>query len=358
MARSSALLWFASLAARLGGVASIRAPLPEDARCPALAECPQLPVAVCGDRCACPACPILNEPQGPGCGMHGCVYYVEEFAVIANNSVYRMSDLVHHSGTRWRVDSTSILCMPRFRGTLMRDLLTKTSTYDGKRLADLKTTVMEERVMGINEGRQGYACTTGESGAATGRGLMLATSEQQLEGLAYLVAERAESGRCGGARSTDLVVSLRMGDVRPNVTAVQLAVEQALEQASSVVTIARSQKPHTTPPEAQIGRVLFNGILHYGGYSHVPKASRQSVETNIAVVRQLEAWVRSKGLLSAVRSVPDADDDLCFLALSRNVVGGFRGYARLVAQVRRLLPTKLSAGLVSIYGDDIESRLF
>ena len=43
-------------------------------------------------------------------------------AVVDGGSVYRISELVQHRGAQWRAGSVAILCNPRFRGTLMREV--------------------------------------------------------------------------------------------------------------------------------------------------------------------------------------------------------------------------------------------
>lgn len=52
-------------------------------------------------------------------------------AVLEKNSVYRMHDLLVHSGARFRRDSISVLCEPLYRGTLLREVLATTSFLDG-----------------------------------------------------------------------------------------------------------------------------------------------------------------------------------------------------------------------------------
>ena len=52
-------------------------------------------------------------------------------AVLEKNSVYRMHDILVHSGVRFRRDSVSVLCEPMYRGTLLRNVLATTSLVDG-----------------------------------------------------------------------------------------------------------------------------------------------------------------------------------------------------------------------------------
>ena len=44
-----------------------------------------------------------------------------------------MHDVLIHSGVRFRRDSISVLCEPTFRDTLLREVLTSTTTIDGGR---------------------------------------------------------------------------------------------------------------------------------------------------------------------------------------------------------------------------------
>ena len=47
-------------------------------------------------------------------------------AVVDGSSVYRISYLVQHRGSQWRAGSVAILCNPRFRGTLVREVRPRT----------------------------------------------------------------------------------------------------------------------------------------------------------------------------------------------------------------------------------------
>ena len=55
----------------------------------------------------------------------------DKLSVLEKNSVYRMHDILVHSGIRFRRDSISVLCEPLYRGTLLRDVLVTTSLVDG-----------------------------------------------------------------------------------------------------------------------------------------------------------------------------------------------------------------------------------
>lgn len=53
-----------------------------------------------------------------------------QLAVLKSNPTYRVKDVLDISGTRYRLDSMTILGEPRYRGTLLRETLIRTSKYD------------------------------------------------------------------------------------------------------------------------------------------------------------------------------------------------------------------------------------
>ena len=58
-----------------------------------------------------------------------------KLAVLEKNSVYRVHDLLLHSGVRFRQDSVTVLCEPAFRNTLLREVLTTTTTIEVSNVA-------------------------------------------------------------------------------------------------------------------------------------------------------------------------------------------------------------------------------
>ena len=75
-----------------------------------------------------------------------------KLAVLEKNSVYRMHDLLIHGGVRFRRDSISVLCEPTFRNTLLREVLTSTTTIDGGRPLTARGSVLEALVSERSDG--------------------------------------------------------------------------------------------------------------------------------------------------------------------------------------------------------------
>ena len=51
--------------------------------------------------------------------------------MLERNSWYRFGDIVNTKGHRYRLDSATILCEPRYRSSLLRQMLFRTALLDG-----------------------------------------------------------------------------------------------------------------------------------------------------------------------------------------------------------------------------------
>ena len=65
------------------------------------------------------------------------VDHIEGVAVLDHNSHYRFSDIIRSEGNRYRYDSVTVLCEPRYRNTLLREALLRSSHLNGAPLAEL-----------------------------------------------------------------------------------------------------------------------------------------------------------------------------------------------------------------------------
>lgn len=95
-----------------------------------------------GSSCACSTSCSTGYNTSAACaeGLRACasrVDRIEGIAVLEGNSVYRVGDVLGLNGARYRLDSTSILCEPRYRATLLRRVLVSTSTLNGRPTGEL-----------------------------------------------------------------------------------------------------------------------------------------------------------------------------------------------------------------------------
>lgn len=285
-------------------------------------ECPVVPAPGCRWGCACSACPLLDPLASRQCSasIQACADDIPRvepgLALLANNSVYRLSDLVHQEGYKWRSDSVTVLCDPMYRDTVLREFLSALSSIDGSSLQSLSASELESSVASLSEGGPGYACTTGERGTSS---LVFKWPKDDASStIASIVRRRLNEGLCERSTEEELVVNLRMGDRVPVYEKVAKAVDGRLARDSS------------------IKRIVFNGVLHFGGYMKYV-ATDDSIQENVDVAKRLLKRYKSRGLEAVLRSNPDADADLCYLASAPKLIKGKFGFATLVHEVRNAL---------------------
>eukprot|EP00408_Alexandrium_pacificum_P016832 CAMPEP_0171188020 /NCGR_PEP_ID=MMETSP0790-20130122/17617_1 /TAXON_ID=2925 /ORGANISM="Alexandrium catenella, Strain OF101" /LENGTH=375 /DNA_ID=CAMNT_0011653091 /DNA_START=44 /DNA_END=1171 /DNA_ORIENTATION=- len=287
--------------------------------------CEAVPTAGCRTlKCSCPACPSPGEDTISGCSdaIEACSPFIKRIksvSVFETNSRYRMSDLLSHHGKRWRVDSFAIMCDPKFRNTLLRDVLRETSNLGGAdgvgpdaSLANLSDGELEQLVGRNYEGPPGYSCVVGETGA--GR-LQFGTSEEQIAVLARLIASRYQRGLCERAEPSDVVVYVRLGDARRHEDAIVDAVWGMVNSTKG------------------IKRIVFSGVAHYPGYGPWVVNDR-SVAGSVELMYKLTARFKLRGFDTAMRSEPSADKDMCYMATARHLALGGSNFGTLVGKVR------------------------
>jgi len=119
-------------------------------------------------------------------------------AVLPSNPTYRVKDILGANGARWRIDLMTILGEPRYRGTLLRETLIRTATWDrwgnGTQVLLHTLTPMEvENVIQSNsdvEGQQpGTAYLVGYGG---GNGITLSQKDANYAAFGSLLTEMYE----------------------------------------------------------------------------------------------------------------------------------------------------------------------
>lgn len=154
-------------------------------------------------------------------------------AVLSSNPTYRLKDILFVIGNRYRLDSMTILGEPRYRGTLLRETLVRTSTYDkwgNGTMVSLHSSLSPDEVEAMVQTRSdvegqppGTAYMDGREG---GNGIYLADRDDTIPTFAGLLKQMYEEGRCEGVVGPDygggaeqqvredqpLIVSYRMGD--------------------------------------------------------------------------------------------------------------------------------------------------
>ena len=170
-------------------------------------------------------------------------------AVMEFNTVYRLDDILRHHGDYYRRDTVSILCDPAFRGTLLRSVLRNTTLIHGKPVPNNMPEEDLEAVVGATgEGAgPGYAFAGGLTGPS---GIELAPEEEQLEKYYYELRARYQLGRCETSAPDELVVPLRLGDLRSDAASVRSRIDATLEKYEC--------------HERRIRKAVVMGVLHYG----------------------------------------------------------------------------------------------
>jgi len=284
--------------------------------------CPGVPMASCsgdfaGARCACPACPALDDEVNASCtdaidSCKGVLRKVQGLYVMEDNSVYRVSDLMNHKGKKWRSDSLAVMCNPRFRNTFLREVLRETTQVSGRPAAYLDDPDLEKAVRSQPEGPERHSCAVGETGSG---GVRLAKPWKLIETLAHYIAKRHRSRSFQTALGHELVVNVRLGDYTHPWEQIVAAVERAAAQASGIT------------------RIVFSGVLHYGGYgTYVANAS--SIAESVRLMHDLMRHFERENYTTVLRSEPSADRDLEYMTTAPNLAIGGLGFAQLVQKIR------------------------
>ena len=311
------------------------------------AETEQLMDIKSGAACACSSKCKTGAPAKCTEALDICtrnVDHLEGVAVLDHNSHYRFSDIIWAQGDRYRYDSVTMLCEPRYRKTLLREVLLKSSHLNGAPLAELcgsaapSSTACGEAVEAAvaqtaepHPSQVGWALLEGKRGAS---GITLSSGDTRMAALSSALATKSRTGECFKAPLNTLVVPVRMGDVLcedPETGKKPPGIENLVSSAKELIAkLADSGHPVT--------HVRYSGVMHYGSnevggwYERTPTCdvnNRQYVQT-------LLARSKARGLPGvSLHSEVGADEDLCTLAYSpRVLIHGNSGFPHLVQQLR------------------------
>ena len=230
-------------------------------------------------------------------------------AILAENKVYRIKDILAQRGSDWRSDSISILCEPRYRGTLLRMTLMDTSQMAGSPLKGLDDDALEAAVRSRFEGRPGHALRVGRTGPST---ITLGTMRANFHAYVQHLQKLHASKRCDAAAADELAIVMRLGDQAPETA------KGWMQKADQYLKSSR----------AKLRKAVVCAVLHYdpdgndlhtgiAPFLHTDRKDQRSFQ----LIDELIAHLRSRGLETRVRSNPDVDGDMCFYVFSPHVVG-------------------------------------
>lgn len=279
-----------------------------------------------GAACACSAKCDTGAPANCSEALESCRPYVEQIegvAVLEHNSHYRLSDITNALGLRYRYDSVTVLCEPRYRKTLLRDALVRSSFLDGVPLANLcgneppRSTAcgqaVERAISERAEPKPGWANLQGASGESN---LTLSTGGEKEAALASALSGKLHRGGCQKAPKSTLVVSVRMGDVLCDDPRVQ-------KHATKIMSLVNEVKAYINRSVDVITHVRFSGVMHYGSneIAGLYMRTKQCDFNNRHFVQTLLQAADFHGLPGVrLQSEVDADSDLCTFVYSPHVL--------------------------------------
>lgn len=234
-------------------------------------------------------------------------------AILEDNEVYRVSDVVGRGGSKWRIDAIRVLCNARYRGTLLRAALEAHSLYKG---APVRRGVEEHGPGWLEDTLAATAPTEAFKGVTGPSGITLGRTRELKATFVSLLRDRYEQGACEVAADTELVLHPRLGDteIRSNARGKE-SNQELLRQVRRYIARFPS-----------ITGVVINVVLNFGP---VPwKKRRNGIPIFTYTQEQEDAavgWVsgfledlQEANINARVRSQPIADDDICFLVFSKH----------------------------------------
>ena len=255
--------------------------------------------------------------------------------VLEKNTVYRVGDIVHHTGIKWRRDSIAILTQPEFRKLLLWDFLASTSRYNATRLSKLSPAQLQallERAQGVEKELRS---THGESGID-----LEPSRQERVHALAHSVKHWLDEERCTRAPPATSVIHLRLGDKLADM-APETETKYSPFLLRDIASLACTGDS-----------VVLNGVMHFGPISadlvdrHPWMRQTSTFEFSEAKRARNERFIsslRSKlgacGVQYAWRSQPSVDEDICFLSTADRFVESIGGYSKLITSIRKDLGT-------------------
>lgn len=186
----------------------------------------------------------------------------DKVKILANNSVYRISDLIHRGGVRWARDREEILSNPKFKNTIMFEYLSlKQGELDYKLLKDI--------------------------------------IERHTKKYDYPIPTENE-----------LVVHLRLGDV--------VGEGNSCPGFQAINNMYKDFWKNQNPK--QFDKVTFVVALHFGAndvtnqYYYTDKVK----DDNFTILENIKSQTESAGMEMNIYSSSEPDKDICFMAHSRH----------------------------------------
>ena len=208
----------------------------------------------------------------------------------------------------------SILCEPRYRGTLLRRTIVSVGTLDGVPLHELGDKALEAAVRSRPEGPLGHARVVGRTGP---NNITLGPVDMLIPSFVKSMISMRDTDGCEVAADDELVVVLRLGDEVPHgITGWTVAVNRYLKEQAGL---------NVAP---LVRRAVVCAVLHYDGDVvdaqgvRINQHHRNKDALSFQRVDEMVQALRNRGLEDVrVRSEPQVDRDICFYTFSRHVVG-------------------------------------
>ena len=256
-------------------------------------------------------------------------------SVLPKNTVYRVGDVVHHTGIKWRRDSIAILTQPKFRKLLLWHFLASTSQYNGTRLSDLSPAQLRALLERAQVDDKELRNTHGESG------IVLEPSRQKrVHALARSVKHWLDEVRCTRAPPATSVIHLRLGDKLADM-APETEERYSLFLLRDIAGLACTGD-----------QVVLNGVMHFGPISEDLVRRHPWMQTSSTFQYSAAKQARNQRFISSLRSKlgacgvrhewrsqPSVDEDICFLSTADRYVESIGGYSKLITAVRKDLGT-------------------
>jgi hypothetical protein len=283
--------------------------------------CVYIEAAACvGGACYSPESVTACSEPVPACKQY--IPRVEKFAVLLQNTNYRLGDIVQQAGVNWRSSMLAILSSPVFRGTMMRNVSSCSVSLAGGKLCEIANGDydLEEKVRleSRNEGGDGYFCNLGTNNPSA-----MSVGEVPHHSIMDWVKDKHDRGECGEAASDELIVQIRMGDVFEPIHVIVDNVDHALTVKPFVKT------------------VVFSGVLHFSGFrgafDGTATLDDDRVKQNLQYIDELRTRYADRGFNVRMRSEPLADYDLCYLAYVPNLLQScaHAGWCDIISRLRR-----------------------
>ena len=269
--------------------------------------------------------------------------------LLRKNTVYRVGDVVHHTGIKWRRDSIAILTQRKFRRSLLWSFLASTSRYNGTRLSELSRTELHALLLRATRLEKELRDTTGESGI-----LLEPNRRTRINALARTLKQWLHEARCTRAPPNVSVIHLRLGDKLADMTL-------ETEEMYRLILLRDIAGLACTGDQ-----VVLNGVMHFGPisadlqrrhpwmrHSSTFEFSAKKYARNHDFISCIRSKLASCGIQHRWRSQPNVDEDMCFLSTANHYAESLGGYSKLIKSFR----TELGMDTQQLPSSHCRSRL-